>query len=301
MAPSALPAAPSGLTATVVSSSEIDLAWTNNSGSGTTIQVQRATNSAFTQNVSLVMTTAANATSCASTGLTANTTYYYRAWANDSAGNSVPSNTATAATPVATALPAGWSDADIGGPSPAGSATFLPSPSGGGAGGRGVYTVTGGGADIWNAADQFNFASQSASGDQTLIARVPSLGDTNAWSKAGVMFRDSLPSPSGGGAGVGHFRRAPCVAALATPSEGVTMQWRNATGGISYNVAIGGIAAPTASNPVWLKLVKSGSNYAGYYSLNGSTWALTLSPEYRGEGKETKQGDRSWTTFLRPL
>ena len=117
VAPLGVPAAPSGLTATAVSTGEIDLTWTNNAGSGTTFQVQRATNSAFTQNVSLV-TIAAGATSCTNTGLAANTTYYYRAWATDSAGNSLPGNTATASTPVATALPSGWSDADIGSPSP---------------------------------------------------------------------------------------------------------------------------------------------------------------------------------------
>ena len=33
-----------------------------------------------------------------------------------------------------------------------------------------------------------------------------------------------------------------------------------------------GVGAPSASHPVWLKLVKNGSNYAGYYSLNGTSW-----------------------------
>ena len=46
-------------------------------------------------------------------------------------------------------LPAGWSDADIGSPALAGSASYD----------NGLWTVTGGGSDIWNTADQFNFAS----------------------------------------------------------------------------------------------------------------------------------------------
>ena len=170
------------------------------------------------------------------------------------------------------ALPAGWADADIGATTPAGSAAFLPSTSGGGAGGEGsgVFTVSGSGADIFNAADQFNFASQPASGDQTLVARLTAQTGADLWTKSGVMFRDSLPSPSGGGAGgEGTSPGAMCVAVLATADEGVTMQWRSSTGGPSYNIAIGGIAAPTAANPVWLELVKNGSNYTGYYSLDG--------------------------------
>ena len=151
---------------------------------------------------------------------------------------------------VTAALPAGWSDADIGSPSPAGSATSS----------GGVYTLSGGGADIWNAADQFNLASETVSGDQTMIARVTSLGNTNSWAKAGVMFRDS--SAAG----------AMCVDVLATVGNGVTMEWRSSTGGATYSTTIAGVAAPSASNPVWVMLVKSGNTYMGYYSLNGSTW-----------------------------
>src|SRR5689334_7900773 len=60
------------------------------------------------------------------------------------------------------ALPPGWSDADIGSPGSAGSATFA----------NGLWTVAGGGADIWNNADQFNYASTPLYSDGTLIARV---------------------------------------------------------------------------------------------------------------------------------
>ena len=173
-------------------------------------------------------------------------------------------------------LPYGWSDNAIGAPSPRGTATFLPSPSGGLAGGggiaaeAGVYTITGGGTDIFNAADQFQFASQTVTGDQTLIARVTGMSDANAWSKAGVMFRDNLPSTAGGGAG--GEGSAMYVDMVATPASGVSLQWRNATGAECASDNITSVAAPTAANPVWVMLVKSGSLYTGYYSHDGSTW-----------------------------
>src|SRR6185437_2236860 len=65
------------------------------------------------------------------------------------------------------ALPAGWSDADIGSPGMAGSASE--------AGGN--WTVAGGGADIWTAADQFNFAYESTTND-VIVAQVLTVGNT---------------------------------------------------------------------------------------------------------------------------
>ena len=51
------------------------------------------------------------------------------------------------------------------------------------------------GSDIWNTADQFNFASTNYTGDGTMIALV--LGWQNSdpssgWSKAGLMFRNPI-------------------------------------------------------------------------------------------------------------
>src|ERR1039458_587789 len=59
------------------SASRIDLAWTDNSSNETGFIIERASSSNFAGAV-LVTTTAANATAYSDTGLTANTTYYYR-------------------------------------------------------------------------------------------------------------------------------------------------------------------------------------------------------------------------------
>jgi xyloglucan-specific exo-beta-1,4-glucanase len=92
-----VPAAPSALTATAVSTTQINLSWTDNSANETTFIIERATNSGFTSN--LVSTSvAANTTTHSATGLTANTTYYFRVRAANEAGDSAHSNTATAKT-----------------------------------------------------------------------------------------------------------------------------------------------------------------------------------------------------------
>jgi hypothetical protein len=44
-------------------------------------------------------------------------------------------------------------------------------------------------------------------------------------------------------------------------------QWRSTTGGGN-----GYADGPTVTGPAWLKLVKSGSTYSGYYSTDGVTY-----------------------------
>lgn len=100
----AVPTAPTNLTATAVSTSQINLAWTDASNNESGFQVQRATDSGFTQNL-VTSNLGANVTSFQSTGLAASTTYFYRVRAVNGPANSVFSNTASATTQTA---PAGF-------------------------------------------------------------------------------------------------------------------------------------------------------------------------------------------------
>ena len=95
-----VPAAPSNLTAAGVSTSEIDLTWQNNASDAAYFQLQRATDSAFTRNVTTLWP-AAGATSYAdNTYMVSGVTYYYRVLASNAAGDSGMSNTASATTTV---------------------------------------------------------------------------------------------------------------------------------------------------------------------------------------------------------
>ena len=105
------PAAPSGLTATAVSSSQINLGWTNNDQDATGFQIDQATSSDFTQGLTTV-TVGAGVTTYSATGLASGTTYYYRVRATNSYGDSGNTSTASAmtgflGTPVAVAVPDG--------------------------------------------------------------------------------------------------------------------------------------------------------------------------------------------------
>src|ERR1051326_2381333 len=92
----AAPAAPSGLSATATSSSQINLAWTDNASSETGFVVARATVSGgpYTD----IVTLAANSTNYTDSGLAASTTYYYVVRATNSLASSPNSNEASATT-----------------------------------------------------------------------------------------------------------------------------------------------------------------------------------------------------------
>jgi hypothetical protein len=89
--------APSNLVATPASGSQINLTWIDNATNETGFRIERAKDAAFTVELA-VFNAAANAQSISDTGLTSNTTYYYRVFAVAGASRSAPSNTASATT-----------------------------------------------------------------------------------------------------------------------------------------------------------------------------------------------------------
>lgn len=96
-APPALPAAPSGLTATGVSRTQINLSWVDNSGNESGFRIERCKNANCT-NYAQVGQVGANVNTFADTGLTKNTTYRYRVRAFNAGGNSAYSAPATGKT-----------------------------------------------------------------------------------------------------------------------------------------------------------------------------------------------------------
>lgn len=97
LAAPALPTAPSNLTATVISRSQINLSWMDNSDNETGFRIERCKGSTCT-NFALIVTVGANVASYSNTGLSANTTYRYRVYAYNASGNSGYSNIVKATT-----------------------------------------------------------------------------------------------------------------------------------------------------------------------------------------------------------
>ena len=90
------PTDPTSLTALTVSSSQINLSWTDNADNESGFKIEQSTDGTFTNPTITIV--GANVTTYSATGLSAATTYYYRVRAYNSAGDSGYSNTASATT-----------------------------------------------------------------------------------------------------------------------------------------------------------------------------------------------------------
>ena len=130
----------------------------------------------------------------------------------------------------------------------------------------GTYTMTASGADIWNESDEFHYAYKTLTGIGTMVAKVESIDNTNAWAKAGVMIRETLDP------GSVH------ATMVVTPGNGVSFQRRPMTdaASTSANSATGG----SEFAPYWIKIERDQSgNFKAYSSTNGSAWTMLGTPE----------------------
>lgn len=161
------------------------------------------------------------------------------------------------------ALPPGWMDQDIGSPALTGSVSYT----------NGLWTVIGGGADIWNSSDQFNFCSNTLTGDGMIIARITSQSGTDAFAQTGVMIRNDSAAGS------------PEASILITPGNGVTFRYRLASSGSTAQSITSGVITP-----VWVRLCRSTNTFTAAYSSNGVSWTQLGSPQIISMGSTALAG-----------
>lgn len=100
------------------------------------------------------------------------------------------------------------------------------------------------------------------------MAAVTGLGNTHAWAKAGVMFRNTLAASS------------PHVTVVVTPGKGIAMQYRSSAGGTTVQTAL----VPGGA-PIYLRLTRTGNTFTGAWSTDAFTWqtigtvAVPLAPD----------------------
>jgi regulation of enolase protein 1 (concanavalin A-like superfamily) len=164
-------------------------------------------------------------------------------WPGNTAAQAMSINVAAVIVP----LPTPWAHADIGSVGVPGSAQYA----------DGSFTVSASGADVWGNADAFHFVYQPWTGDGSVVSRVASVTNANSWSKAGVMFRESL-TPGSAHAFI-----------LVSVAKGVAYQRRDTTGGASVSTT-GSMSAP----PRWVRLDRSGNTFSAYESADGIAWKL---------------------------
>jgi glucose/arabinose dehydrogenase/fibronectin type 3 domain-containing protein/regulation of enolase protein 1 (concanavalin A-like superfamily) len=237
----AAPAVPGTPTAQAIASNRIDLAWggsTDTGGSG--LAGYRLYRNGGTTPIAIV-----TSPGFSDQNLTPGTTYTYRVSAFDGAGNQ-SAQSATAS--ITTLQPPAWTSQDIGATGATGSFND----------GGATQSLSGAGNDIWGTSDQFRFAYQTLSGDGEIVARVVSITNTDAWAKAGVMFRESVAANS-------RFAMM-----LMTPgANGAAFQYRVNNGG---SAAPSGSADRVSTLPRWVRLTRQGNLIRGFTSVDGVTW-----------------------------
>src|SRR2546425_1000790 len=155
----------------------------------------------------------------------------------------VNSQSANSSVFTVTALPSGWSDADVGSVGVSGSGSYA----------NGVFTVKGAGSGTFSTTtDGVNFAYQSLSGDGTIVARVVSSSSSSA--EAGVMIRETLDP------GAKHEY-------AFYYSSSLYQTYRTSTGGSSSYQGCGSVTLL-----YWVKLTRSGSSFTEYGSADGVNW-----------------------------
>lgn len=162
---------------------------------------------------------------------------------------------ANSATFTITALPAGWSDGDVGSVGLAGSASYA----------NGTFTVSGSGqGNQYTSSDEMNFAYQPLSGDGTIVARVLSATGTTT-AQVGVMIRETLDADA-------------TMAYMDFENSSYSFDnfyYRATTGGVSQYQTI----ASGQNLPYWLEVNRSGSTFTAYTSLDGVNWVTAGSAE----------------------
>jgi autotransporter-associated beta strand protein len=139
-----------------------------------------------------------------------------------------------------------WTDADIGGPAWAGSCRVT----------NGVWTVQGGGADIYyGTANQFHFAYRTMTNDFVFVARVLSQTNAGTYSKAGLMVCDSLSATAN-------------FADVYMMPAAVEAQVRGAIGE-SHGDQVRTFAQTL---PYWVKVERRGGWIGRYCSPDGINW-----------------------------
>ena len=91
--------------------------------------------------------------------------------------------------------------------------------------------------------------------------KIDSQANTSVWAKSGIMVRNDITQA---GKSPGY------LALVETPGNGYLLDWdSDGDGQLDSQDSTG-----TATYPSWLKLVRTGTSYSGYYSTDDSTWNL---------------------------
>jgi hypothetical protein len=132
------------------------------------------------------------------------------------------------------------------------------------------YSITARGTDFLHAEDSYGtiYLPQAVKGNFVATAKIIELGkDVSDWFRFGIFVRNNLAKDEKTGRGsAGSFLM------FSTPKRNGA-QWDEFGDGSMHNSKSQNYNVDNPF-PVWLKLVRHGDKFSGYFSLNGKTWIL---------------------------
>jgi hypothetical protein len=137
----------------------------------------------------------------------------------------------------------------------------------------GQYRLSANSGDIWGTSDNFSFYYKTLTGDGSIEAKVVSISSNGyAWSKPGVMIRDTLDPAS------------TYAFMFPTPDGRRAFQNRPAAGGNGFSAhSATGLVKP----PFWVRVVRKGNDLTAYYSTDGTNWVIQPDTENTGGDAST--------------
>ena len=115
----------------------------------------------------------------------------------------------------------------------------------------------------WGTADALHFTHSTLTGNGSIVARVAAIDAVHAWTKAGVMMRES------------NAPGAKQAFMLVSPGKGRAFQRRVASGGLSTHTGVAGTA------PSWVRIERNGDTFTASVSAFVTAWNPWSQPRSR--------------------
>jgi hypothetical protein len=126
------------------------------------------------------------------------------------------------------------------------------------------FAISGAGSDLFSGTDAYStiYRTGVVGTSSTVQTEVTGQSNLTGYGKAGIIVRNSMTASGTGPEGVILFE---------SPSGGIQLEW-NGNGGTHITSVTPANGTIPDTVPVYLKLVRSGSTYTGYYSTDGASW-----------------------------
>jgi alpha galactosidase A-like protein/alpha galactosidase C-like protein/alpha-galactosidase-like protein/alpha-galactosidase-like CBM13-containing protein len=144
------------------------------------------------------------------------------------------------------------------------------------------FGISGAGADLFSGSDAYStiYEKGAVADTSTVTTEVTNQQNMNGYAKAGIIVRNNM---------TGSGTAPEGVTLLESPSGGIQLEW-DSNGGTYIDSVTPANGTIPESVPVYLKLIRNGTSYTGYYSFDGSDWLTAGTANVPGQAAAQDAG-----------